>query len=328
MSPSDLGVVFVTWNSAAHLERFLSSIAGATKHAGITVNVVQIDNASSDTSVAISRGSVDHLVCNSFNVGFAQAVNQGASIVESEWLAVLNPDLILRPDFFAHLRTYMSEASPETGVLSPELRFLHDPGVIQTRGIGVDSLGIPFDIDAGKLVSALPETPLFGASGGALVIRRHCFLTVGGFTTDYFAYLEDVDLAWKLQLAHVQARYAPLAAALHAVSSSTGQRSVRRAFLVARNRRLLFARYGRYAPGPAIARDCLDLGHMAVETVRLRSLAPLRGRVAGRRLAAVARDTNHDLPGIGAAGQLPLCRARSPLEHLIRKRAVLAHTAP
>lgn len=54
---------------------------------------------------------------------------------------------------------------------------------------------------------------------------RDDFLQVGGFDEDYFSYLEDVDIGFRLRLAGKKCLYVPDAVVHHVGSASTGQRS-------------------------------------------------------------------------------------------------------
>ena len=67
---------------------------------------------------------------------------------------------------------------------------------------------------------------------------------VGGLEPLYFAYMEDVDLGWRLRKHGYRAFVVPGAVALHEGSASTGEGSWLKAFLVARNRRALFRLHG------------------------------------------------------------------------------------
>jgi GT2 family glycosyltransferase len=77
----------------------------------------------------------------------------------------------------------------------------------------------------------LPATALnepqevFSACGAAAMFARRDFLDAGGFDDTYFAYLEDVDLGFRLRLAGARCFYLPQAVVHHVGSASTGRRS-------------------------------------------------------------------------------------------------------
>ena len=74
-----ISVIVVNWNTAGPLTRALDSLALAP---GITWEVIVIDNASSDDSVARLRRDYPqvHLIANPDNRGFGRACNQGFAI--------------------------------------------------------------------------------------------------------------------------------------------------------------------------------------------------------------------------------------------------------
>src|SRR4051794_30319174 len=87
---SKIGIIIVTYNSEAEIGRCLDSVipTGA--------EIVVIDNASTDRTIAqIARRGV-RLIANPENRGFAAAVNQGFASLDCAFLLLLNPDAILQ----------------------------------------------------------------------------------------------------------------------------------------------------------------------------------------------------------------------------------------
>jgi GT2 family glycosyltransferase len=66
------------------------------------------------------------------------------------------------------------------------------------------------------------EGPVFSANGGSAVYRRQMLEAVGLLDDDFFFSCEDVDLAWRGQLAGWEAIYAPRAVVYHKLSASGG----------------------------------------------------------------------------------------------------------
>src|SRR5690242_9287195 len=86
---SQIGIVIVTFNSAAEIGACLDAalVTGA--------DIVVVDNASQDGTIAeVARRGV-RLIANSRNQGFAAAVNQGFAVLDLPYVLLLNPDSVL-----------------------------------------------------------------------------------------------------------------------------------------------------------------------------------------------------------------------------------------
>ena len=64
---------------------------------------------------------------------------------------------------------------------------------------------------------------MFTACGAATLYRRKAVAQVAGLDGDFFAYLDDIDLAFRLQLAGWKGAYLPEAIAYHIGSATLGQ---------------------------------------------------------------------------------------------------------
>src|SRR5438067_316449 len=85
-----VGIIIVTYNSAAVIGACLDAVLPS--HAEIVV----VDNASSDATVAQAARPGVRVVTNSSNRGFAAAVNQGFSVLSADYVLLLNPDTVLQ----------------------------------------------------------------------------------------------------------------------------------------------------------------------------------------------------------------------------------------
>ena len=104
-----LDVVIVTYNSAEYLPRVLGSLPD-------WVDVIVIDNASSDDSAELARSAGVTVVANDVNAGFAAACNQGASLGDADFVLFLNPDATIDGDnlenCFVGWKRILGSASP------------------------------------------------------------------------------------------------------------------------------------------------------------------------------------------------------------------------
>src|SRR5882672_6316287 len=96
MTP-DVSVIIVSWNVAPLLKRCLRSVVSSDPD--LSLQVIVVDNASSDESDSMLRGEFPwvQLISNRANLGFARACNQGLRLAMAPLVLLLNPDTIVAP---------------------------------------------------------------------------------------------------------------------------------------------------------------------------------------------------------------------------------------
>jgi GT2 family glycosyltransferase len=126
----------------------------------------------------------------------------------------------------------------QVGMVASKIRFMDRPTVLNSTGFNVLRDGAAIDRGRGEIDEEQYDTQLdvFGASAGAALYRRLLLEDVGLFDEDYFAYYEDVDIAWRARLRKWICRYAPEALAYHKHSASTSPYSDFKVFHGERNR--------------------------------------------------------------------------------------------
>jgi GT2 family glycosyltransferase len=198
---------------------------------------------------------------------------------------LVNDDARLEPDALATALA-AGERDPRVGAVATQVRFQSAPGVINSAGIEVDSLGVASERLAGcPIEAAQARSEVFGPTACFALYRRTMLDAVGNLEERFFAYLEDVDLAWRAQAAGWTAAYEPGAVCYHRASATTGEGTRLKYFLAGRNRVWLLARNAtswqlvRGLPGIL----AYDLAYVIYAAVRDRTLAPLRGRLSGLR---------------------------------------------
>ena len=325
MSAPDITAVIVSWNSGQSLASSLGALRSSAEAAGAELDIVVIDNASADSSqrIAVEAGA-DQMVANPVNAGYVVAASQGIALARGTWIMLANPDLTVSEHFVGRMLDAARSVPADVACLVPDIRYAADPSVVNSRGIEVDALGIPAERDAGlEAVDLAGPVDVFGPSTSGCLIRRAALVEVGGLEPLYFAYLEDVDVAWRLRKKGYRALVVPDAVALHEGSASTGEGSWLKAFLVARNRRALFRLHGPPGLGARAQRMVTEIGHATVQTVSASSTASVRGRAAAlrtRRYTRFLRASNR-ITGIPDDVRIELAPRQTLGEALQRKRA-------
>lgn len=216
-------VVIVNWNG----EKFLyECLAAVTSQSVRPHEIILLDNASTDDSLAIARRFDDvRIIALDENTGFARGNNLAiaAASVESEWIALLNPDAYADHRWLEAL----VEASVEYAdfdTFGSRLVSASNRSVLDGAGDVYHMSGLVWRSLHGAPVSSDSATPreVFAPCAAAAMYRRSALVEAGGFDEDYFCYVEDVDLGFALRLAGHRALQVPDSVAYHVGSGTTG----------------------------------------------------------------------------------------------------------
>lgn len=175
------------------------------------------------------------LLENKRNTGFAPAHNQAIAATDTDYVLVLNPDLTLAPDYVSRLIRQM-EDDPLIGSATGKLLLKADHSLIDSTGLTMNRARRAFDRGAGELADNWTESGIvFGVSGAAAVYSRRMIedISVGGefFDGDFFAYKEDVDVAWRAELFGWKAYFEAEAVGFHERGWKTAGRSGKSMFI-------------------------------------------------------------------------------------------------
>ncbi len=259
----DVSVIVVNWNLKGILHECLESVRRGS--AGLAVELIVIDNASSDGSAGMVSEEFPEaqLIRNAGNHGFARASNQGMRTARGCYLLLLNNDVVARKGAISRLVEFM-DAHGNVGLAGPIV--VNADGSLQQRARGyfpsipralahfflpsplrngwARSLGIYEPRDS----TAVDKTDWL--SGCALMARREAVDKVGLIDADVFMYCEDVDWCYRMKQAGWEVAYLPLAAVMHYGGSSMKLQSGR---AVGAHAEGLVAFYAKYHGGSCTA---------------------------------------------------------------------------
>lgn len=297
MSPErKIAVIIPTWNSVGFLPRLLDSIEGQ----GDGVELLVVDNGSSDRTVELLRERGIAHVTLPENMGFAAAVDLGAARTTAPFVLPLNADTELEPGFVATLTTTLA-TDPGLGGVAPRILQLEGDGRdvavarLYSAGQGLTRDGRGVEIGAGEEQGpgARRRREVFGVCGAACLMRRELFSELGGYEQSFFSFYEDVDLNVRAQIAGWRFEYVPDAVVWHLGNASWLAEAPRptawNARLVARNRLVTQA---RFMPAAALPRIFAVEAGALFRAARQGRLGPtLQGKLEGlRRLPAALRE--------------------------------------
>ncbi len=285
---SRVSAIVVNFQQRDLLRLCLSSLRDALARVDGGREVIVVDNGSTDGSAEMVRAEFPavRLIELSENRGFAGGVSIGIRDVTSDWVFCMNNDATVAPGAVEELLRVAETGGDEIGSVAAQMVFADRPTVINSAGIGVDHLGIPFDRLLGESVGASEREPVevFGASAGAALYRR-AMLDEVPFDETFFAFLEDVDVAWRARMRGWRCLYAPGAVVRHHHSATAIHASPFKLYWSGRNRIRVLAKNAtreqlrRYG----LAAIAYDLAYVAYALAMDRTLAPIRGRIDGLR---------------------------------------------
>jgi GT2 family glycosyltransferase len=240
-----LTAIVPVWNGRDVLARLLATLEAQTQPA---TKLLVVDNGSTDGAPELAREHGAHVISMGRNAGFAAAVNRGIRECRSEWIAILNSDVELAPDYFARL---LAAGAPfATGkILSAAAN-----GRIDATFDAVCRAGVAWRVGHGR--ADAPEfcvsRKINSAPWTAVVCRADLFRRVGLLQEDFESYLEDVEFGIRCASSGIGGLYVPEALAWHQGSATLGRwhpETVRR---LSRNQCFLVALH--YPP--ALLRRC------------------------------------------------------------------------
>jgi len=218
-----VSVIIVNYNGAKFLEPCIRSLL-AQSHKNLEIIVV--DNASSDDSVEILRSEFSGLVIleNPVNLGFAGGVNTGIKNSHGDYIMTLNNDAWADPQCIEHLLLGMVD-DQRTGMCAAKMLFpdkrINSAGICIARSGAAWDRGM-FEADRGQY-DKLEE--IFGPCAGAALYRKDMLDEIGLFDEDFFLYMEDVDLAFRGRLAGWKCMFIPGAVVYHHHGGTAGFKS-------------------------------------------------------------------------------------------------------
>ncbi len=273
-------IIIPTYNGLRFLPACLDALRRQTFPAAQT-EIILVDDASTDGTIPYVREHYPEvrIVGLDRNRGLAAGCNAGAAEAQGDLLVMLNNDTEAEPGWLAALVS-AAAAHPEAGAIASKMLLFDRRDTLHNAGDVMGADGIPrnrgvWQADTGQFDG---EFAVFGGCGGAVAYRRTAWDAAGGFDERLFMYLEDVDLAWRLQLIGWQAVFAPGARVYHHLSATGG--GVLSSFYTGRNTIWVIA---KDMPGLLLRRH---LGRIAAAQWRVTwdALRAWRGQAARARL--------------------------------------------
>ena len=221
---TNYSIIIPNFNGAHFLSVCLSSLMTAVKSSPKNkYEFILVDNHSHDDSINIFEQfdlPQSRILKLAKNFGFASAVNKGIQSAKYEYVVVCNNDLTVESNWFDIItKSITSNQNPLVATFSGL--------VLNKEGTHIESEGLEFfirgkarNINNGKIYTdktalKTPPTLIWGASAALIVYQKNILNKIGLFDEDFFAYEEDVDLAYRLNKSGYKTLYTPSAIAYH-----------------------------------------------------------------------------------------------------------------
>ncbi|OGC53693.1 hypothetical protein A2709_03370 [candidate division WWE3 bacterium RIFCSPHIGHO2_01_FULL_43_9] len=220
-----LSIVIPTYNAKPYLSHTIDSIL---KSKAINYEIVIVDNASDDGTIKhLKKRFVQHLDKINFlildkNYGPAKARNEGVKLANGAYLAFLDSDTEVDPQW-ANEALFCFRANKKVAAIQCKLLLLRNRKNIDYVGEYLSNTGFLTQVSPhGEADNGQYDFPhkILAAKSAGMFVTKEAFEKVGGFDEDYFIFVEETDLGWRLWLAGYEVILCPKSIVYHYFSAT------------------------------------------------------------------------------------------------------------
>ena len=243
MGKFNCSVIIVAYNCWDHV---ISCVASLSRQTVTPTEVCILNNGEApnkDQAREISSCKMARIIDAGKNIGFAAGCNlAAANSAGSEWLIFLNPDTCLEPEWIETMQKAVKD-NPKCVSFGSRLVNACNIELLDGDGDAYHFSGLAWRQNFGK-----PNHPtdqykrIFSPCAAASMFHREVYEKLGGFDEDFFCYLEDVDLGFRLLLLGFYSINVNSCPVLHQGSAISGYRSEFYTYYGQRNLIFLFAK--------------------------------------------------------------------------------------
>lgn len=240
---ADVTIAILNYNGVELLEAYLPMMGYSSSK--YNVDIVIIDNHSDDMSIEFVKEWYPEIKVIELtkNYGFAEGYNKGLKNIDTEYVAIINSDVLVTGNWLDPLLDAL-EQEKALAAVQPVIKSLEDKSSFEYAGAAggfIDALGYPFC--RGRIFETIEKDTnqyqdpieVFWASGAAMVTRTKLFKDIGGFDGGFFAHQEEIDLCWKMKTAGFSIKCIPSSIVYHEGGSTLDYNNPRKDFLNFRN---------------------------------------------------------------------------------------------
>ena len=239
MSSPKVAIIILNWNGKYYTIECIESLK---KIIYLNYEIILVDNGSKDDSVKCLKDRYPDIkiIINKKNLGFAEGNNIAIKAILKNkyvrYIALLNNDTKVEPYWLEELIS-VAESDKKIGACQSKILSMSDPSILDAVGISISKNGEAIQEgyktrDVGQYEQV---REIFGPCAGAVLYRREMLSKIGLFDEDFFAYYEDVDIAFRARFAKWKCAYVPKSIVYHAHSGTLGKKSSLKFYFLTRN---------------------------------------------------------------------------------------------
>lgn len=230
-----VSIIILNYNAGNLLLECVESIFNSNYN---NLEVIVVDNVSNDNSHKICKEKFANIVLieNEKNLGYCGGNNIGIEHANGEFVVILNPDVIVEPDWLNQLLIAFRKYGD--GLYQPKILATTDHNTIISTGNMIQLFGFGFSRGKGeKDVGQFEKDEEVGyASGTCLFSSSDIFRKIGNFDSFLFAYHDDLDLCWRGRLKGIKSFYVHKSIIYHPLEGYSFKWNSFKFFLMERNR--------------------------------------------------------------------------------------------
>ena len=220
-----VSVVTPNYNGERFLETFFESLNDDSELIG---EVIIVDNGSTDGSKEYIESHEFNfpvvLIENNENMGFAPAVNQGIGKAQNEYIFSLNNDTEIKK---GSIKEMVDLISSNDNIFSVQAKMLQYNNKELIDDVGDEYNLLAWTKKTGENHNSneyVEVKDIFSACAGAAMYKKSVLNEIGAFDDNFFAYMEDVDLAIRSKINGYTNLLCPQAIVYHIGSATSGSR--------------------------------------------------------------------------------------------------------
>lgn len=240
MPKTDLSIIIVSYNTKNVTKNCLESIVKSIKN--LHCEIIVVDNGSSDGSAEMLKKIQSsefrlqnenvkfRIIFNKKNVGFGAANNQGVKEAKSDYILLLNSDIVVFDEAIGKLISFYRNNEKDMHFLGGKLLnrdLTEQPSCGPEYSLPMIFAHLFLRADYWGLTRHSPKRlqKTDWVSGACILTKKKYFGAIGGFDKQIFMYMDEVDLFYRAKKKGMRVFFYPHAKFIHLGSASSGART-------------------------------------------------------------------------------------------------------